>query len=184
MNRAVNAGPEAQRSDLNMNSQNEFSKSSSSSFFVHAPSSESMGLKYVSREKIILVTVGSTSFNQLIEAVLDPEFLEVAVSQGYKELRIQYGTGAAFYFETFRGCKPFLEERWGTRKLDLEDPIDGIVLARSPLRPMDDEKDERSSLPPRPTVITIPLRIRAFDYDTNLHTQMSSSHVVISHAGE
>lgn len=43
------------------------------------------------RESYVLVTVGSTQFNELIEAIDNDEFLETIKAMGFKGLHIQYG---------------------------------------------------------------------------------------------
>lgn len=45
------------------------------------------------REKRVLVTVGTTSFDELIEAVTSSQFIKLLMSQGYTRLSLQIGRG-------------------------------------------------------------------------------------------
>ncbi|XP_076309611.1 alg13 UDP-N-acetylglucosaminyltransferase subunit isoform X2 [Tachypleus tridentatus] len=47
-------------------------------------------------KKTVFVTVGTTSFNQLIETVVTPEILQVLSKRGYEKILIQIGKG---YFQ-------------------------------------------------------------------------------------
>jgi beta-1,4-N-acetylglucosaminyltransferase len=49
--------------------------------------------------KRLFVTVGSTTFSELIAAVLSTETLEVLKDLGFKEIILQYGAGERLYRE-------------------------------------------------------------------------------------
>ena len=50
-----------------------------------------MYMEALKAKKIIFVTVGSTSFPELISAVVQPKCLETMVGNGYTNLVIQHG---------------------------------------------------------------------------------------------
>ena len=55
-----------------------------------------------SDEKRCFVTVGATaSFNRLVQAVLQPSFLDALRQQGFTHLRIQHGDGGRIGFDFF-----------------------------------------------------------------------------------
>jgi beta-1,4-N-acetylglucosaminyltransferase len=52
-------------------------------------------------EKICFVTVGATaSFNELVEATLQPSFLKALSRQAYTKIIIQYGKSGSTFFNT------------------------------------------------------------------------------------
>jgi len=142
-----------------------------------------MGIKYETKDKIVLVTVGSTSFDGLIGAILDIKFIEIVAAQGYTELRIQYGKGKAVYSQKLKELLPQLEEKWRTKIVSHETLPDGLLLAKHPMLATDDDP-QAAFKQTKYRIINIPILIKGFRYDPDLPNQMRVADVVISHAGE
>lgn len=106
--------------------------------------------------KTIFVTTGATvTFKELIQLVLEEEFIEAIVKQGYEKLIVQYGSQSS-------GASLFLNSLERLRCKIISSSATGVLA--------------ETSLPAG-------VRIEGFPFTNDIKEVMSKADLIISHAG-
>jgi len=146
------------------------------------------------RKKRVFITIGTTSFDDLISAILTPQILTLLLSLSYTQIHIQYGAGGENFRERleepevqdilFPAAASAGESTTGSAAEGEGDSNDGKIIERTERMKITGEKSKKVRKARESGIIgSAAIEFTCFDFKDDLTNEFAEADLVICHAG-